>query len=184
MDPVLTNATDRRLREQVWRTYYGRGDSNGEQDNKPIISEILRLRAERAALLGYETHAHWRLEVAMAKTPETAMELMLNVWPKARARALEEIADMQRMADNEAAVTGAAPLTIEPWDHRFYAEKVRKGHYDLDFKEALSAAGEADRSHAVVLEPAVRPGLHPRRGVGRGPGAGVPSRRPGVAGHR
>lgn len=138
MDPVLTNATDRNLREQVWRTYYDRGDFDGDHDNKPIISKILRLRAERAKLLGYKTHAHWRLETAMAKTPEAAMELMLDVWPKARARALEEVADMQRVADTETAETETAekhPITIEPWDYRFYAEKVRKELYDLDFNE-------------------------------------------------
>lgn len=130
MEPVLSAATDRGLRERVWRTYYGRGDTPGEHDNKPIITRILALRAERAALLGYETHAHWRLEVAMAKTPEAAMELMMAIWPKARARALEEVADMQRLADEE-----GAGITIEPWDYRFYAEKVRIASYDLDFNE-------------------------------------------------
>jgi peptidyl-dipeptidase Dcp len=135
MEPVLTAATDRALREQVWRTYYGRGDQSGPNDNKPIITEILKLRAERARLLGYDTHAHWRLEVAMAKTPEAAMELMLNVWPKARARAAEEVADMQRIADAEAASGSGPAITIEPWDYRFYAEKVRKEQFDLDFGE-------------------------------------------------
>ncbi len=142
MEPVLTFATDRALREQVWHTYYGRGDglvpgdgADGATDNKPIISEILKLRAERAQLLGYETHAHWRLEVAMAKTPEAAMDLMQAVWPKARDRALEEVADMQLLADQEAADAGTAPISIEPWDYRFYAEKVRKERFDLDFNE-------------------------------------------------
>ncbi len=130
MDPVLTDAEDRNLREAVWRTYYGRGDQAGPRDNKPIISNILRLRAERAKLLGYETHAHWRLEVAMAKTPEAAMELMLNVWPKARDRAAQEVADMQRLADED-----GAGITIEPWDYRFYAERVRMQLHDLDFNE-------------------------------------------------
>ena len=132
MDPVLTNATDRALREEVWRTYYSRGDNPGDHDNKPIISKILRLRARRAKLLGYQTHAHWRLEVAMAKTPEAATELMMNVWPKARDRALQEVADMQSIADQET-TNGDGPITIEPWDYRFYAEKVRMAHYDLDF---------------------------------------------------
>ena len=132
MDPVLTNATDRALREEVWRTYYSRGDNPGDHDNKPIISKILRLRARRAKLLGYQTHAHWRLEVAMAKTPEAATDLMMNVWPKARDRALQEVADMQAIADKET-TNGSGPITIEPWDYRFYAEKVRMAHYDLDF---------------------------------------------------
>ncbi len=125
MDPVLRYATDRGLREEVWRTYYSRGDHDGEHNNKPLISRILKLRAERAALLGYETHAHWRLEVAMAKTPETAMDLMMTVWDKARAQAEAEVADMERLAG----------MNIEPWDHRFYAEQVRKDRYDLDFND-------------------------------------------------
>jgi peptidyl-dipeptidase Dcp len=139
MDPVLTYGKDRALREKVWRTYYGRGDGSpygaADHDNKPIITEILKLRAERAALLGYETHAHWRLEDTMASTPEAAMDLMLNVWRKARARATEEVADMQRVADAEATAAGTEPITIEPWDYRFYAEKVRKELYDLDFNK-------------------------------------------------
>ncbi len=139
MEPVLTNATDRALREQVWRTYYGRGDGapHGDpaNDNKAVISQILALRAERAKLLGYETHAHWRLEDAMAKTPEAAMGLMEAVWPKARDRAIEEVADMQAVADAEAATAGAETIPIEPWDYRFYAEKVRKERFDLDLNE-------------------------------------------------
>ncbi|MEM7272313.1 MAG: M3 family metallopeptidase [Actinomycetota bacterium] len=125
MEPVLTNATDRALREQVWRTYYSRGDNPGPHDNKPIITRILSLRAERARLLGYRTHAHWRLEVAMAKTPEAAMDLMLEVWPKARDRARQEVADMEALAGT----------SIEPWDYRFWAERVRMADYDLDFND-------------------------------------------------
>lgn len=130
MDPFLTYADNRGLREQVWRNYYNRGDNGDEHDNNGIISEILKLRAVRAKLLGYPTHAHWRLEPQMAKHPEAAMELMLKVWPKAVARVAEEVADMQEIADQE-----GAEITIEPWDYRYYAEKVRKQKYDLDFNE-------------------------------------------------
>ncbi len=130
MEPVLTYADDRDLREKVWRTYYNRGDNGDEQDNNKIITAILKLRAERAELLGYKTHAHWRLEPQMAKTPENAMELMLKVWSKAVQRVKEEVADMQAIADQE-----AAEITIEPWDYRYYAEKVRKEKFDLDFNE-------------------------------------------------
>ena len=130
MDPFLTYASNRKLREQVWRTYYNRGDNGDEHDNNKIISEILKLRATRAKLLGYETHAHWRLEPTMAKTPEATMELMMSVWPKAVARVREEVADMQKIADAE-----GNGITIEPWDYRYYAEKVRKAKYDLDFDE-------------------------------------------------
>ncbi len=127
VEPFLTFATHRGLREQVWRRFISRGDHPGPRDNKPIIREILRLRAERARLLGYPTHAHWRLENQMARTPERALELMEKVWPAALARVREEVADMQRLADAE-----GAGLRIEPWDYRYYAEKVRKAKYDLD----------------------------------------------------
>ena len=130
MAPFLTYADDRELRELVWRKYYARGDNGGENDTKELISAILKLRAERAILLGYETHAHWRMEPTMAKTPDAAMELMLQVWAKAVVRVSEEVADMQKIADQE-----NAGITIEPWDYRYYAEKVRIAKYDLDFNE-------------------------------------------------
>ena len=130
MEPFLTYADDRELRETVWRKYYARGDNGGENDTNELISSILKLRAERAILLGYETHAHWRMEPTMAKTPEAAMNLMLEVWTKAVARVAEEVADMQKIADQE-----NAGITIEPWDYRYYAEKVRKAKFDLDFNE-------------------------------------------------
>ena len=130
MDPFLTYADDRGLREQVWKNYYSRCDHGDRYDNKAIITEILGLRLRRAKLLGYETHAAWRMEPTMAKTPETAMRLMLEVWPKSVQRAREEVADMQRIADDE-----GAGIRIEPWDYRYYAEKVRKAKYDLDFNE-------------------------------------------------
>ena len=130
MDPFLTYADNRDFREQVWRTYYNRGDNGDDHDNNTIIAEILKLRAIRAKLLGYETHAHWQLEPRMAKTPQAAMDLMMKVWPKAVARVKEEVADMQALADE----TGDG-ITIEPWDYRYYAEKVRKAKYDLDFNE-------------------------------------------------
>ncbi len=130
MEPVLTYADDRSLREKVWRAYYGRCDDGGENDNNEIITAILKLRAQRAQLLGYATHAHWRLEPQMAKTPENAMQLMLSIWPKAVARVKEEVAAMQAVADRE-----NADITIQAWDYRYYAEKVRKEKYDLDFNE-------------------------------------------------
>lgn len=130
VDPFLTYSTRRDLRERVWRAFVNRGDNGDEHDNNAIISEILQLRFERARLLGYETHAHWRLENAMARTPENAMALMTSVWPAAVARVREEVRDMQAIADAE-----GAGITIEPWDYRFYQEKVRKARYDLDQNE-------------------------------------------------
>jgi peptidyl-dipeptidase Dcp len=107
-----------------------RGDNGDKNDNNSIITENLQLRAERAKLLGYQTHAHWRLENAMAKTPERAMGLMEAVWKPAVARVREEVADMQALADKE-----GAKIKIEPWDYRYYMEKVRKARYDLDQNE-------------------------------------------------
>ncbi|MFN3192185.1 MAG: M3 family metallopeptidase [Aureliella sp.] len=130
MDPFLTYADNRDLRKQVWTNYYNRGDNGDKHDNNGIIAEILKLRATRAKLLGYETHAHWRLEPQMAKTPDNAMALMLRVWPKAVARVREEVADMQQIADES-----DAKIKIAPWDYRYYSEKVRKAKYDLDFNE-------------------------------------------------
>jgi peptidyl-dipeptidase Dcp len=107
--------------------FVNRGDNGGATDNNATIAQILQLRAERAKLLGFPTHAHWRLENAMAKSPERAMELMEAVWTPAVARVHEEVADMQKIADAD-----KAGIRIEPWDYRYYAEKVRKAKYDLD----------------------------------------------------
>ena len=130
MDPFLTFSEERDLREKVWRTYYSRGDNGDEHDNNALIPKILQLRNERVQLLGYENYAQWRLEDRMAKTPEGAFGLMETVWPAAVTRAKEEVADMQAVADAE-----SAGIEIEPWDYRYYAEKVRKAKYDLDSEE-------------------------------------------------
>jgi peptidyl-dipeptidase Dcp len=130
MDPFLTYADRRDLREKVWRTFYSRGDNGDAHDNKKIIAEILALRQERAKLLGFPTHAHWRVANSMAKTPEAAMNLMMQVWPAAVAREHEEVGDMQAVADRE-----HAGIKIAGWDYRYYAEKVRKAKYDLDMNE-------------------------------------------------
>ena len=130
MSPFLTYSTERELRKKVWETYYNRGDNGDEYDNNKLIAEILQLRNERVGLMGYKNYATWRLENRMAKTPENAIALMEAVWPAAIARVAEEVADMQAIADAE-----GAKIAIEPWDYRFYAEKVRKDKYDLDSDE-------------------------------------------------
>jgi peptidyl-dipeptidase Dcp len=111
VEPFLTYSERRDLREKVWRMFVNRGDSGGATDNNSTVAGILKLRAERAKLLGYETHAHWRLETSMAKNPQRAMELMEAVWTPAVARVREEVADMQAIADKE-----GAGIRIEPWD--------------------------------------------------------------------
>lgn len=130
VDPFLTYSGKRALREKAWKMFVNRGDNGDDHDNNKIITEILQLRRERARLLGYQTHAHWRLENTMAKTPEKALELLEAVWKPAVARVNEEVADMQAFANKE-----GAKITIAPWDYRYYAEKVRKERYDLDQNE-------------------------------------------------
>jgi peptidyl-dipeptidase Dcp len=130
MDPFLTFSDERDLRKRVWKTYYSRGDNGDEYDNNRVLAEILRLRHERVGLLGYDNYAQWRLEDRMAKSPERAFELLHAVWPAALARVEQEVADMQAVADAQ-----GAGIAIEPWDYRYYAEKVRKSKYDLDSDE-------------------------------------------------
>lgn len=130
VDPYLTNSPVRATREKVWKAFVNRGDNGGATDNNALIAKILKLRAERAKLLGYPTHAHWRLENAMAKTPDKAMALMEAVWTPAIEQVAKDVADMQAIVDVE-----KGGFKIEPWDYRFYAEKVRKAKYDLDMNE-------------------------------------------------
>ncbi len=127
VDPLLTYAENRELRKRVWQMFIKRGDNDDGHDNKKIISRILELRLERARMLGYQTHAHWALEVTMAKTPEAATKLLTDVWGPATNRVLEEVADMQHLANRD-----RANVKIEPWDYRYYMEKVRKERFDLD----------------------------------------------------
>ena len=127
VDPFLTYAENRDLREKVWRMFISRGDNGDKNDNNSTIVEILKIRALRAKLLGFKTHADWRLDNSMAKTPENAMKLMMDVWEPAILKVKEEVADMQAIADKE-----GKNIKIEPWDYRYYAEKVRLAKYDLD----------------------------------------------------
>lgn len=130
VEPFLTFAERRDLREKAYTMFVNRGDNGTQWDNNSIITAILKLRAERAKLLGYKSHAHWRLDNTMAKTPEKALELMQSVWKPAVARVAEEVADMQAIVDRD-----NMKFSIEPWDYRYYAEKVRKARYDLDQNE-------------------------------------------------
>jgi peptidyl-dipeptidase Dcp len=123
--------SDRRdLRERVWRNYDDRGDHGDAHDNNAMVSQILELRAERARLLGYATHAHLATEAAMVKSPERAVALLESLWTPAVARVREEVAAMQVLADRS-----PTPAPIAPWDYRYYGEKVRKATYDVDESE-------------------------------------------------
>jgi peptidyl-dipeptidase Dcp len=130
VDPVLTFADNRALREKVWRAFVNRGDNGGANDTNQIIAQILKLRADRAKLLGFKHHAEWRMQDTMAKDPAKAMNLMMRVWTPAVARVKEEVADQQALANKL-----GDKVTIEPWDYRYYQEKVRKQRYDLSQDE-------------------------------------------------
>jgi len=130
VDPFLTFSANRHLREQVYRAFKSRGDNGDANDTNELIAKIVRLRAERARLLGFATHAHFRMDDTMAHDPARADELMMRVWPAAVARVHEEVADMQAIADRE-----GAGIRIEPWDYLYYAEKVRRERFALDVDE-------------------------------------------------
>ena len=130
VDPFLTFSSRRDLRERVWKKFKSRGDNGDQNDTKTTIARIVKLRADRARLLGFASHAHWRMSDTMAKEPKAAQALMMRVWPAAVSRVREEVADMEAIASRE-----HGPATIEPWDYLYYAEKVRKQRYDLDQSE-------------------------------------------------
>jgi peptidyl-dipeptidase Dcp len=150
MDPFLTYSTERDLRKKVWTNYYSRGDNGDEFDNNELIAQILKLRREKVELLGYKNYAEWRLQDRMAKKPENAMNLMTKVWSASIARVDEEVADMQAVADKL-----GDSITIEPWDYRYYAEKVRVEKYDLnseEVKQYLQLDKLTDAMHMVAGE--------------------------------
>jgi peptidyl-dipeptidase Dcp len=130
VDPILTFADNRALRERVWKAFVNRGDNGGASDTNQTIAKIVKTRSDRAKLLGYETHAHWRMQDTMARTPARAQELMERVWPAAVARVKEEVRDQQAMARKM-----GQKITVEPWDYRYFQEKVRKERYDLSQDE-------------------------------------------------
>ncbi|MDC7786293.1 M3 family metallopeptidase [Rhodoplanes sp. TEM] len=170
VEGFLRAAERRDLREQAFRAWAARGESGGPTDNIAVIAETVRLRAERARLLGYDSFAAFRLEDAMAKTPEAVRTLLDRVWTPARARALADRDAMQEMIRQEG---GNFPLAA--WDWRFYAEKLRKARYGIDEDEVrpylplermiaaafdtatrLFGLGFAERTDVPVWHPDVR----------------------------
>ena len=128
--PFLDYADNRELREQIFKAYIMRGDHDDELDNKAILSEILTLRAEKAKLLGYDTHADRVLERRMAKNPEAVYELLEDLWHPSLGVAREEAKALQ-----EAIAADGFDFELEPWDWRYYTEKIRKARYDIDEQE-------------------------------------------------
>ena len=118
------------MREQAFRAWIARGEGPGARDNRPIVAEMVKLRAEKAGLLGYASFAHFKLEHTMAKTPENVRALLETVWEKASARAGEEAAELARLIAAE-----GRNHEVAPWDWRHYSEKARAERYDFNEAE-------------------------------------------------
>lgn len=133
----MTDCEDRSLREKMFRTYSSRGNNDNEYDNKALCLSILKLRAEKANLLGFKNFAEYQLDDKMAGTPETVDAFLDKIMAAALAKSIKEIADMQAVM-NEDIAAGLLPegSKIEAWDWFYYAERVRKAKYNLD--EALT----------------------------------------------
>jgi peptidyl-dipeptidase Dcp len=160
--PFLQYADNRDLRRQILSAYISRNDHGDEYDNKAIVAQQAALRAERAQLLGYKSHADYVLEENMAKTPDRVYALLNQLWTPARAMALREAADQQALIK----ASGGA-FTLEAWDWRYYQEKVKQQRFALDeqalrpyFKLANVREGAfyvANRLYGVTFAP--RPDL-------------------------
>jgi peptidyl-dipeptidase Dcp len=127
VDPFLSFAASRSLREAVWRRFKSRGDNGDANDTNDIITRIVRLRAERAKLIGYPSHCHWQMADSMAGSPDAARALLMQVWPAAVARVHDEVREMRELARRE-----DPSFEIEPWDYLYYAERVRQDKYGID----------------------------------------------------
>lgn len=127
IEPFLTFSNRRDLREKAFQIFVSRGNNGNATDNNAVVVQILKLRAEKAKLIGFKTFADWSLSNTMAQSPQKAMDLMLSVWTPAVEKVHQDVAEMQKMVDAE-----GGNFKIEPWDYRYYAEKVRKAKYDMD----------------------------------------------------
>jgi peptidyl-dipeptidase Dcp len=125
--PFLQFSPNRALREKAYEAWVARGANGGATDNRAVAAEILALRAERAALLGYADFAAYKLEPEMAKTPDAVRDLLMRVWQPARAKALADAGVLEAMLKAD-----GLPGPLEPWDWRYYSEKRRKAEHDLD----------------------------------------------------
>ncbi len=130
IEPFLTFSNQRNLREKAFDIFVKRGDNGNENDTNETLISILRLRSEKAKILGFNNFAEWSLSNKMAKDPQKTLDLMHSVWKPAVEKVKNDVASMQGMVDGE-----NENFKIQPWDYRFYAEKVRKAKYDLDQNE-------------------------------------------------
>lgn len=124
--PVLQYADNRSIREKMWKGYTENAQS-GTTDNRPVINDIVKARAEKAAILGYKDYASYMTADVMAKTPEAAEELLLSIWTPAKDKVKEEVAEMQALSNSL-----GNDFKIAPWDYYYFAEKVRRQKYALD----------------------------------------------------
>ena len=127
IEPFLTFSNRRDLREKAFQIFTSRGDNDNANNNNKILVQILKLRAEKAKLLGFKTFADWSLSNTMAQKPQKTLDLMMSVWTPAVEKVHADVADMQKMVDSE-----GGNFKIAAWDYRYYSEKVRKAKYDLD----------------------------------------------------
>ncbi|MFW6096270.1 MAG: M3 family metallopeptidase [Bacteroidota bacterium] len=127
MIPFLQYAKNRDLREKLYKAYLDRGNNDNEYDNKEILSDIIKLRGEKAQLLGYDTYADYELERRMAKEPGNVMDLLNKLWDASLPVAKEERDAMQKMIDEK-----GKDFELKSWDWWYYAEKIRKEKFDLD----------------------------------------------------
>jgi len=130
--PALTNLTDRALRQKIYETSISRGSKGGEYDNTALVSRIMTLRAQKAALMGFPNYAAYGLGNQTAKTPEAVNAMLGQLAPAAVANARREAADLQAMIDREQKAAGKPTFELQPWDWAFYSEKVRQAKYDFD----------------------------------------------------
>jgi peptidyl-dipeptidase Dcp len=129
--PVLAHLVNRTLRERIFGASVARA-LGGAADNRAVVTGIVKARAQRAALLGYDTHAAYAIEDESAATPAAAREVLLKIAPAALARAKKEAADLQQLIDTQAKAQGSASFALQPWDWEFYSEELRKARYDFD----------------------------------------------------
>lgn len=128
--PFLQYAENRELRKKIWNAYQRRGDNGDKYDNRSNVVQLVNLRMEKAKLLGYKSHADYILEERMAKTPESVYKLLDQIWEPALKKAKEEEADIKKMM-----VADGIKDNVQPYDWRYYTEKIRKQRYDLDEQE-------------------------------------------------
>ncbi len=130
--PALTNLTNRDLRRRIYEASVSRGSKGGEYDNTALVSRIMTLRAQKAALMGFANYAAYGLGNQTAKTPEAVNAMLGQLAPAAVANAKREAADLQAMIDAEQKAAGKPGFELQPWDWAFYSEKVRQAKYNFD----------------------------------------------------